>query len=140
MRFIDPCGIRTQPLQIESLATSPEVERAMLYAHRMRKVGREVAVFHYRPRCSASFITRWPRLLLQIFSPPLIRLSYRPDPTSQSHNEKSPMSQRHRALEVFSEYGQASQAQNLGGELRSIIGTGRLIDKAPCTQGFAYET
>jgi hypothetical protein len=38
----DPCGIRTQPLQLERLATSPEVERAMLCAHRVRKVGREV--------------------------------------------------------------------------------------------------
>ena len=39
---IDPCGIRTQPLQLERLATSPEVERAVLCAHRVRKVGREV--------------------------------------------------------------------------------------------------
>ena len=26
---IDPCGIRTQPNQLERLATSPEVERAL---------------------------------------------------------------------------------------------------------------
>ena len=39
--FIDPCGIRTQPLQLERLATSPEVERAVLCAHRVRRVGRE---------------------------------------------------------------------------------------------------
>jgi hypothetical protein len=55
-----------------------EVERAVLCAHRMRRVGREVAVFDYRPRCPASLITRRPRLLLQIFSPPLVHLSYRP--------------------------------------------------------------
>jgi len=40
----------------------------------------------------------------------------------------------------FSEYGQASQAQNLGGERRFILETGRLIGITPCTQGFAYET
>ena len=40
--FIDPCGIRTQPLQLERLATSPEVERAVLCARRVREVGREV--------------------------------------------------------------------------------------------------
>ena len=43
-------------------------------------------------------------------------------------------------FEDFSEYGQASRAQNLSGKLRSIIGPGRLIDIASCTQGFAYET
>lgn len=39
--LIDPCGIRTQPLRLERPATSPEVERAVLCAHRVRKVGQE---------------------------------------------------------------------------------------------------
>ena len=39
--FSDPCGIRTQPLRLERPATSPEVERAMLCAHRVRRVGQE---------------------------------------------------------------------------------------------------
>ena len=37
----DPCGIRTQPRQLERLATSPEVERAVLCARSPRNVGRE---------------------------------------------------------------------------------------------------
>ena len=41
MIVIDPCGIRTQPNQLERLVTSPEVERAMLCAHRVRRAGQE---------------------------------------------------------------------------------------------------
>ena len=38
----DPCGIRTQPLQLERLTTSPEVERAMsICARTLSAVGRE---------------------------------------------------------------------------------------------------
>ena len=37
----DPCGIRTQPNQRERLATSPEVERAMLSAHQVLRAGQE---------------------------------------------------------------------------------------------------
>lgn len=39
--FSDPCGIRTQPALLEKQLTSPEVERAMLCAHRVRRVGQE---------------------------------------------------------------------------------------------------
>ena len=41
--FSDPCGIRTQPLQLERLTTSPEVERAVVFCQRARlsAVGRE---------------------------------------------------------------------------------------------------
>ena len=34
LRCSDPCGIRTQPLQLERLTTSPEVERAALVVMR----------------------------------------------------------------------------------------------------------
>ena len=42
LRCSDPCGIRTQPLQLERLTTSPEVERAVLLCARtLSAVGRE---------------------------------------------------------------------------------------------------
>ena len=42
LRWSDPCGIRTQPLQLERLTTSPEVERAVLLCARtLSAVGRE---------------------------------------------------------------------------------------------------
>ena len=59
----DPCGIRTRPVQLERLMTSPEVERANLVqcAASPRAVGRE--------RSNPP---------LRLFRPPLYRLSYRP--------------------------------------------------------------
>ena len=41
--FSDPCGIRTQPIQLERLTTSPEVERAVVLCQRgtLSAVGRE---------------------------------------------------------------------------------------------------
>ncbi len=58
----DPCGIRTRPVQLETLKTSPEVQRAKQcrHARRSRWVGRRSN----------------PRLL--VFSQALCRLSYRP--------------------------------------------------------------
>ena len=42
LRCSDPCGIRTQPLQLERLTTSPEVERAVVVpARTLSAVGRE---------------------------------------------------------------------------------------------------
>ena len=86
----DPCGIRTQPLQLERLTTSPEVERAILLSVRA-------------PR--AQWVGRRSNPRLRLFRPPLNRLSYRPmirccspATTSKSGNKKSPMSLRHRAF------------------------------------------
>ena len=48
LRCSDPCGIRTQPLQLERLTTSPEVERAVLllsaYAERSGSGGARILV------------------------------------------------------------------------------------------------
>ncbi len=95
---IDPCGIRTQPNQLERLVTSPEVERAMLCAHWVRKVGREVL----EPR-------------LRIFSPPLIRLSYRPIIGENIAATKKARCRGDTGLwEMVSEYGQGVTGADSG--------------------------
>ena len=67
----DPCGIRTQPGQLERLATSPEVERAMsVCARNLRGPGPPGAIVMWARRRSN------PSLL--VFSQALNRLSYQP--------------------------------------------------------------
>ncbi len=127
----DPCGIRTQPLQLAPvsvgtwLATSPEVERAVLCAHRMHKVGREVlesssADFQSAASPSQLPTQDWGR--------------------HRGQNEKKPDVEVTPAREVVSEYGLASFAQNVVGERRLVIETGRLIGITLRTQRFAYDT
>jgi hypothetical protein len=121
-----------------------------LCTHRMREVGREVLESSSADFQSAANPSQLPTHdLFGAYGSgqePIVNSILRaiwllvPDPFSPSQNEKSPMSQRHRALEVFSEYGQASQAQNLSGERRFILETGRQIGITACTQGSAYET
>ena len=84
---IDPCGIRTQPDQLERLATSPEVERAMSVCAQSPwsgtarcdcDVGWKALGFQLPPSAFILPIGRRPRLLLLVFSQALNRLSYQP--------------------------------------------------------------
>lgn len=61
----DPCGIRTQPLQLERLATSPEVQRARKSQWAGRRSNPSLLVFSqalnrlsYQPEIVPSFVVR----------------------------------------------------------------------------------
>ena len=128
--FSDPCGIRTQPLQLERLTTSPEVERAILLrARTLSAVGREAL-----ESSSAAFqaTADQPAVGARVSATDPCFAACIPATTSTSGQQKKP--------DVFVTpgfvshsrpwYGQASQAQRmrrgiLSGQQRIPIGEQR---------------
>ena len=86
LRCSDPCGIRTQPLQLERLTTSPEVERAVLICARtLSAVGREALESSSAAFQATAKPSQLPTQSFVAGFPP-------------SADKKSPMSLRHRAF------------------------------------------
>ena len=128
LRCSDPCGIRTQPLQLERLTTSPEVERAMLlYARTLSAVGREALESSSAAFQATAKPSQLPTHLFVAWFPPLLPC-FRSTKKARCPCDTGLLS----AVRPF--FGQGSQAQGM----RQIILSERIISPRGITLRYAF--